>query len=137
MRENLVGNGGVSQIKQTEDIWKDLALNSYFTFLEGGFAKVMEAAMKAVTDANACIDDNQHESALRFDGESFIGGQMRLTALRNAMKSNLVNKEVTKGRQSLGAALHTVQDFYAHRSVISSLNTATFSYLQQLDRTWK
>jgi hypothetical protein len=119
-RENIVGNGGVSHIKQTERVWKELALHNYFPFIkpEDGLTKPMETAMKIVTDANAGVDDNQHESALHFDGESFIDGQIRLSTLRKAVKDSLTAKDATNARKSLGAALHTLQDFYAHRFVV-------------------
>jgi hypothetical protein len=114
-RENLVGNGGVSHIKQTEEVWKSVALEKYFTFLNGKFSTAMEAAMKTVTDANAAVDDNQHDSELHFDGENFIGGQARLRSLKKDVTDALGKKDATKARVALGSALHTVQDFYAHR----------------------
>jgi von Willebrand factor A domain-containing protein 7 len=117
-RENLVGNGGISHVKQTETVWKSVALNKYFPFLKGDFSLAMQAAMKTVADANADVDDNQHDSELHFDGENFIGGQVRLTNQRVKVIQALSQKDATTARKELGAALHTLQDFYAHRQVM-------------------
>lgn len=115
-RENIVGNGGVSHVKQTEDVFNDLALNKYFKFLKGLTPSMIEAR-KTITKANEAVDDNQHDSELHFDGENFVGGQQRLTKLKTDVITALGKNDATLARNSLGAALHTVQDFYAHRSV--------------------
>jgi von Willebrand factor A domain-containing protein 7 len=114
-RENAVGNGGVSHMKQTEVVWKSVALTKYFPFLKGDFSLAMQAALKTVSDANAAVDDNQHDSELHFDGENFIGGQVRLTNQRGKVTQALAKRDATTARKELGAALHTLQDFYAHR----------------------
>ncbi len=97
--------------------------------------KSMEKALERIVEANAKVDDDQTQSALHFDGENFVEGQARLNLLsQNIVKSLqagigdiirlLKNLDVGIARDSLGSALHTIQDFYAHSNWIELGNRA-------------
>jgi von Willebrand factor A domain-containing protein 7 len=74
----------------------------------------MRAANHAIADGNISVDDDQGHSALHFDGENFVGGQIRLLALKDAVVASLQENDAEGAREQLGEALHTIQDFYAH-----------------------
>jgi hypothetical protein len=114
-RENLVGRGGVSHETQTEEVFKNLALQ-YFPFLSD-LTLPMINARDTIKQANAGVDKNQHDSALHFDGENFAGGQTRLSTLFTQVVDALVASDADTARMTLGQALHTIQDFYSHRYV--------------------
>src|SRR5204862_1245871 len=74
----------------------------------------MKAANEAIAAANVRVDDDQLHSALHFDGENFVAGQGRLLGLKQLVIASLQQDDAQGARQSLGEALHSIQDFYAH-----------------------
>jgi hypothetical protein len=111
-KEDWVGHGGVSHIAQTNQAFEELAVQ-YFPLIKT-LTDSMRHARDTIGDANAEVDDDQDHSALHFDGENFDGGQTRLAQLKNGVVSALKDDNRGAARKSLGNALHTLQDFYAH-----------------------
>ncbi|KAK6506275.1 hypothetical protein TWF506_011193 [Arthrobotrys conoides] len=79
-------------------------------------------AMEEIAEANALVDDDQENGELHFDGESFQAGQERLIKLSDQAVSLANSGDYVAARKSIGMALHTLQDFYAHSSWVESLN---------------
>ncbi len=86
----------------------------------------MKQARDAIADADAAVDDDQHTANKHFDGESFAAGQGRLITLRQNVVASLNNNDANGARQSLGQALHTLQDFYSHSNWVE-LGNATIN----------
>ena len=89
----------------------------------------MKDAIDETIEANAGVDDIQKFGFWHFDGESFPNGRDRVVALKAQVISQLQNSsDGAAARQSLGQALHTLQDFYSHSNWIelghSSPNSA-------------
>jgi hypothetical protein len=70
-------------------------------------------AVQEIVDADADVDNDQTPN-LHFDAETFYPSQDRIKALANATIQRLVAGNPKDARLLLGAALHTVQDFYSH-----------------------
>ncbi len=86
-------------------------------YVRVGLSKVtksMKAARKQLTDANKEVDNDQKSSAKHFDGENFSGGQTLVNGLLSKAVTQAKAEDYAGARASVGAALHTVQDFYAH-----------------------
>jgi hypothetical protein len=66
----------IASTNNFDQVWKDVALNKYFTFLRGQLSNQIEAAMKTIADVNAGVGDIQTIASSHFDG------QIRLTTLR-------------------------------------------------------
>jgi hypothetical protein len=64
--------------------------------------------------ANEAVDSDQFSSAKHFDGENFTGGKNTIIANLNSAVSLALTDDRIGARGSVGAALHTLQDFYAH-----------------------
>ncbi|EGX46873.1 hypothetical protein AOL_s00097g299 [Orbilia oligospora ATCC 24927] len=79
-------------------------------------------AMEEIAEANALVDDDQENGELHFDGESFQPGQERLIKLSDQVVSLSSAGDYVAARKSIGMALHTLQDFYAHSSWVEALN---------------
>lgn len=78
----------------------------------------MTAARDRIILANEKVDDEQESSAKHFDGENFAGGQARLVELKREVVRYLREGDEEAAQARLGAALHTLQDFYAHSNWI-------------------
>jgi hypothetical protein len=74
----------------------------------------MSFAMDEIALANEAVDIDQFSSAKHFDGENFAGGKSIIIGHFNAVITLLSQGNPSGARISLGAALHTIQDFYAH-----------------------
>ncbi|KAH7008873.1 hypothetical protein EDB80DRAFT_777396 [Ilyonectria destructans] len=120
-KEDFVGHGGVSHIAQTNQAFAELAMQ-YFPLVP--LTDSMKRARDTIADANAEVDDDQDHSALHFDGENFDGGQKRLTQLKDDVVKYLKDDNRGAARKSLGNALHTLQDFYAHSNWVELGNTS-------------
>jgi von Willebrand factor A domain-containing protein 7 len=120
-RERLVGNFGVDHQTQTNEVYELLA-KQYFPDITS-LSKNMKKARDTWAEANAEVDKDQHASAKHFDGENFAGGQARLTDLFGKTIAALQAEKAQDGRVLLGQALHTIQDFYSHRSVRPLVST--------------
>lgn len=142
-RERLFGNGGVSHEAQTRKAFDTLA-DKYFPDIK----PITSSMIKARTtwaDANMEVDKDQHSSAKHFDGESFAGGQAILVQAKKDVTKALRNGNGQAAREHLGAALHTLQDFYAHTNWVelgrATINTdlgkegAVLSTITLADRT--
>jgi hypothetical protein len=98
-------------------IYADLGLSD--------ITKSMKEARKQIADANAQVDvDDEHNAPSHFDGESFSEGQLRLKTLVDEVVTKLNADDALGARLSVGRALHTVQDFYAHSNWVE-LGNAT------------
>jgi hypothetical protein len=89
--------------------------------------KGMKKAIEEIWQANSDVDLIQTESARHFDGENFDGSKTRVINLRNDVVSALQSENGTGARQALGAALHTLQDFYAHSNFIERGGSGAYS----------
>lgn len=89
----------------------------------------MLKARDTISEANAKVDEDQDHSALHCDGENFDGAQVRLQKLHDTVIEQLDLGLPDEARKSLGSALHTVQDFYAHSNWVELGNTAPSNLL--------
>jgi hypothetical protein len=82
-----------------------------------GISNPSVATRRAIDDivaANEAVDGDQVSSAKHFDGENFGGGKALIqTHFSNTVALLLIGNP-SGARLSFGAALHTIQDFYAH-----------------------
>ncbi len=78
----------------------------------------MRRALAEITTANVNVDEDQSRAELHFDGESFPEGQQRLRVLRTSAVAALRRNDYRAARRALGAALHSIQDFYSHSNYI-------------------
>ncbi|KAF2687586.1 hypothetical protein K458DRAFT_485719 [Lentithecium fluviatile CBS 122367] len=111
-REKWFGNGGVSHEFQTREAYNTLAA-TYFPDITPVTANMIKART-TWAEANMEVDDDQTSSAKHFDGENFAGGNAILVQAKINVTNALRNGDGEAARKYLGAALHTVQDFYAH-----------------------
>lgn len=101
----------------TKDVIGEMVKNK-FSFAE--LPRTAVKAMNTIAEANADQDDkpNDRISSIHFDGESFESGQIRILGLRQSILDALKKNEGEVARTKLGAALHTIQDFYSHSNWI-------------------
>ncbi len=87
-------------------------------------------ALKTITDANIRVDHAEAAlTASHFDAENFLGGHERIVRLRNDVIARLRGGQGWQARDSLGALLHTMQDFYSHSNWIETGNRSPFGNL--------
>ncbi len=129
-------------MEQTEQAFQTLA-TQYFPEIDH-LTRGMTKARDTISEANADVDKDQHTAALHCDGESFDAAQSRLQTLQQEVIDYLNDDNAQSARQSLGSALHTVQDFYAHSNWVEMGNGApndvlgrsgSISYAGPLDQT--
>lgn len=117
-REKYFGNNGVSHEAQTRTAFDDLAAEFFPSITP--LTKTMIKARTTWSQANIDVDDDQTASAKHFDGENFDGGQGLLVNAKTNIATALGNGDGEGARKFLGAALHTVQDFYAHANWVET-----------------
>ncbi len=85
----------------------------------------MRAARQQIIDANIDVDNDNRTASKHCDGESFDNAKARITQLKLDAIASLTGStpNVTKARQDVGGALHTIQDFYAHSNWVELGNT--------------
>ncbi len=106
--------GAKTHVDITED-----ALQTIYTELgQSTLTKSMKAARTEMTDANKNVDEDQFQAHLHFDGEQFNTGQNRVVALLFDAVTEAQANNMADARKSVGSALHSVQDFYAHSNWI-------------------
>ena len=112
-RENVFGGGGTSHQTQTRDVFKELAIK-FFSIYE--LTGSMIDAQKTIITANAEVDfpGGGYQAREHFDNEEFNAGHALLNERRKAVKKALEAGDAAEARNTLGKALHTLQDFYAH-----------------------
>src|SRR5258706_7578568 len=108
---------GTTHKDMTQQAVKELDQEFFST---SKLTKSMKKASDEIWKANAAVDLNQFESARHFDGENFDGGKTRVENLEQAVVSALQSEDAAGARQSLGQALHTIQDFYSHSTFVES-----------------
>ncbi|KIW41723.1 uncharacterized protein PV06_07253 [Exophiala oligosperma] len=111
-REAAFGNFGVSHEEQTRRAFNQKAAE-YFPSITHLTTNMIKART-TIAEANMAVDKDQDHSALHFDGENFEGGQTRLIQLKKDCIAALQAGDADTARKSLGGALHSLQDFYAH-----------------------
>ncbi len=80
-----------------------------------------EAAIQDIVHANGFTDLwDLLSSSAHFDCEDFSGGQERLRQQIVAIIARLNDGKISKAREALGQALHTVQDFYSHSNWVET-----------------
>ncbi len=112
-----LGLVGTTHKDMTKQAVKELDQEFFST---SKLTKSMKKAIEEIWKANADVDLNQTESARHFDGENFDGGKTRVSGLEQAVISALQSEDAAGARQSLGQALHTIQDFYSHSTFVES-----------------
>lgn len=117
----VAGLEGRSHTSLTRQAIEELD-NEFFGITD--LTKPMKKAREQIADANAEVDSDQKTAAKHFDGESFPEGQSRLLTLRSEVVTKLNNNNAAGARESLGGALHTLQDFYAHSNWVELGNTS-------------
>ena len=109
--------GGKTHIKITESAL-DVFYGEY-GFGQGaqpGLTKPMKTARDKITQANADVDENHaHESVWHCDAENLQGCSDNIKKLLDDAVSKLQADDAPNARTSLGQALHSLQDFYAHK----------------------
>jgi hypothetical protein len=120
-RERYFGNGGVSHEAQTRIAYDALA-KKYFPDITPITANMIKART-TIAEANMKVDDDQTSSAKHFDGENFEGGQALLVAAKTNVIAALKDGNGEAAREFLGAALHTLQDFYSHSNWVELGNS--------------
>jgi hypothetical protein len=116
----LGGIEGRSHTSITREAIKDLDAE-FFSITK--LTKPMKNAMENIADANAEVDKDQKTASKHFDGESFPEGQSRIIDRLDGVISALNNDNAAGARSELGAALHSIQDFYSHSNWIEMGNT--------------
>jgi hypothetical protein len=80
-----------------------------------------EAAIQDIVHANGFTDLYEVLSkSAHFDSEEFPGGQKRLHGKIVDIIASLNKGRISKAREALGQALHTVQDFYSHSNWVET-----------------
>jgi hypothetical protein len=98
----------------------------------------MKKAILEIAAANALVDVIfKDESAAHFDGEDFDDGQTAVLGRQSFALANLVASKpgILAARLEVGAALHTVQDFYSHSNWVENGNAGIQSELGQPGRS--
>jgi len=111
---NLSTLGGIQGHSHAQITRDALATLDGELFLVQAPSVTMLAANEAIAAGNVRVDDDQLHSALHFDGENFVAGQGRLLGLKQLVIASIQQDDAQGARQSLGEALHSIQDFYAH-----------------------
>ena len=102
----LITEGGLTQLKPVLSTGKTVSFES------------VPLAMVAV--ANAETDSQFWDIPfVHFDDESFGKASNRLINLRKAVVSKALAGDYIGARQTLGQALHTLQDFYSHSTWVN------------------
>ena len=86
--------------------------------------KSMKEARNQFVEANKAVDNNQVSSALHFDAENFAGGQQVINIALTLAVAQVRSGDFAGARNSVGSALHTTQDFYAHSNWIELGNSS-------------
>lgn len=93
----------------------------------GETLKFSERAVKQIRDANKDTDclSCQGNAEFHFDDESFAAATARLSALKADVIAKISTSapDGASARASLGGALHTLQDFYAHSNWVELGNS--------------
>lgn len=124
-----LGTFGSTHQGLTEDAYESLG-QEFFELSKS--TRAMRSAREQWVHANERVDDNQFNSFWHFDGKSFAAGQARLLGLRSVCIFGLQTKDSSTARESLGAALHTIQDFYSHSNWVELGNKAPNPALGEL-----
>lgn len=71
-----------------------------------------------------------------FDNEKLLGGGARLKALRMQIELMVQQKRYVEARKLLGAATHTLQDFYAHTNWVELGKKDIFGEIEEIQRLY-
>ncbi|KAK6331836.1 hypothetical protein TWF718_002377 [Orbilia javanica] len=117
----MLGAHGVSHMEQTR-LAMGLLWDLWYGDIPGWVPTYKNLlAVNEIAEANALVDDDQENGELHFDGESFQLGQERLVKLSDQAVALANAGDYIGARKSIGMALHTLQDFYAHSNWVESL----------------
>jgi hypothetical protein len=97
----------------------DITVTAFQTILREAYGitnpnLAQDAAADRVAAGNEAVDDDQISSAKHFDGENFDGGKSQIVSNFNRAISLARAGDPNRAQTSFGAAMHTLQDFYAH-----------------------
>jgi hypothetical protein len=109
--KTLGGLLGTSHVKITNEAITEID-DEFFAITK--LTKSMKKAKEQIADANADVDQDQKTASKHVDGESFPEAQQRIIDRFNGVKTALAGDDAAGARKELGAALHTIQDFYSH-----------------------
>ena len=82
--------------------------------------KPMKKALDEIVNANGGVDDDQFHSKKHFDGENFADGQEWVLSQRQRVIEAIAAENAAGARAALGAALHSIQDFYSHSNWVDT-----------------
>src|SRR6266851_6647619 len=122
----LGGLLGTSHMKITDEAITEID-DEFFGITK--LTKSMKKAKQQIADANADVDQDQKTPSKHVDGESFPEAQQRIIDRFNGVKTALGSEDATGARKELGAALHTIQDFYSHSNWVELGNSSPHSGL--------
>ncbi|XP_041840152.1 von Willebrand factor A domain-containing protein 7-like isoform X2 [Melanotaenia boesemani] len=89
-----------------------------------------QASIFSIIFSNAVVDlDFDQSAAHHFHNEAFQEGRDIITQFVAAVKNCTNEKNYVCGRQNLGQALHTLQDFYSHSNWVELENNVPYSAL--------
>ncbi|XP_077574936.1 von Willebrand factor A domain-containing protein 7-like [Stigmatopora nigra] len=96
---------------------------------------LFHASIQDIYLANAAVDlAFLFSAAPHFDDESFQEGRDLITQGVASVKDDVRMGRITIARVTLGAILHTLQDFYSHSNWVELGNTAPYSVLISPDQ---
>ena len=124
----ICAKGKVGKTHESITVDAITALDKEF-FNKDKLTTSMQNALQQIVDANADVDNDQQEALLHFDGESFDEGQARLTDIKKGIEDSLSTDDAQSARQQLGAALHSIQDFYSHSNWLELGNGSPNAFL--------
>ncbi len=98
------------------------ALGGISRTVDGETLRFTQRAIDEIARANNRVDNNQFNAALHFDDEALDAGSALLVALKQQVIASLQGDSADgrTARQTLGRALHTVQDFFSHSNAVES-----------------
>lgn len=108
--------GAKTHVEITEDALQTIYAELSVTKI----SKSMKEARKQITDANKEVDADQVSSAKHFDAENFSAGASRVKNLLDQAVTQIKANDAAGARNSVGSALHSVQDFYSHSNWVES-----------------
>ncbi|MDD5269389.1 MAG: hypothetical protein PHO08_20115 [Methylococcales bacterium] len=82
--------------------------------IDGETLKFTDKAKEEIKDANFEVDHHQLTASFHFDDESLNEGMTRINTLKEQVIQEAKAGNGKSARKSLGGALHTIQDFFAH-----------------------
>jgi von Willebrand factor A domain-containing protein 7 len=125
---------GKPHVAMTEEAFNNRS-KAYFNIENP--SRTMKEARGQMKDGSAVVDHHgdaeAEDSKCHFDDENFFNSNGRLIDKKSEVVDALLADDLAKARNSLGRALHTLQDFYSHSNWVELGKT---EISQNLGKTW-